>query len=312
MNLREQEYLLAICKYGTIKYAAEALNISSPALSVFLSSKEKSLGFPLFDRMGKKFVPTEGGRLYLHYAAQMVDLKSQCEAALSDLKGGISGTLRLGLHPRRTTYLLPAALRRFSGLYPGVQVSVFEGGSSELFRMVLEGELDLIVNNRRSSHAALEYLPLYDDRLVVVVSPDHRRVREARAVEGFPLPWIDLRVFDGETFILQHPSQSVRTYTDRALAHSGARPGRVFLIENLEAASQMAAEKLGVAFNMASYTVNFVYPRPVLYFLAGDPGEIVPYHAIRRRDRYVPQYARDFVSVVAECAKEAPWSHSRH
>lgn len=59
MNLREQEYVLAIAKYQTLKSAAEFLNISSPTLSVFLSTLEQNLGVPLFHRFGKKFVPTE-------------------------------------------------------------------------------------------------------------------------------------------------------------------------------------------------------------------------------------------------------------
>ena len=44
MNLREQEYVLAIANYQSLKGAAEFLNVSPPTLSVFLSTLEHSLG----------------------------------------------------------------------------------------------------------------------------------------------------------------------------------------------------------------------------------------------------------------------------
>lgn len=44
----------AIVDYGTVSKAAEALYCSQPALSKQMASLEKEIGYPLFDRCGKK------------------------------------------------------------------------------------------------------------------------------------------------------------------------------------------------------------------------------------------------------------------
>lgn len=77
MELREQTYILAIARHGGIKKAAEELHITPPTLSIFLSRLEQELGVPLFDRLGRRFLPTEAGALYIRIAQKMVSLQYQ-------------------------------------------------------------------------------------------------------------------------------------------------------------------------------------------------------------------------------------------
>ena len=58
MDLREQEYVVALAKHQSITRAAEELYISQPTLSIFLNRLEERMGVPLFDRVGKRLVPT--------------------------------------------------------------------------------------------------------------------------------------------------------------------------------------------------------------------------------------------------------------
>lgn len=307
MNLREQEYVLAIAKYQTLKSAAEFLNISSPTLSVFLSTLEQNLGVPLFNRFGKKFVPTEVGATYIRYAQEMSFLNHQWESQLSSLKHGERGVLRLGLHPRRTTYLLPAALREISVLHPHVEVSIREGSSEALFDMLLNGEVDLIINNQRCPSPVLEYIPFYQDRLVAVLSPLHPLASQAVSIPGCPLPWLDLSLCAGETFILQRPDQSSRIFTDQALAYAGICPTHFYMLENLEASAQMAAEGLGIAFNFLGYIQYFSYPKPISFFLVGDPKVLIDYFIIRRKDAYLAPQISDFIQILRkQIAQHAP------
>lgn len=304
MNLREQEYILAIAKFQSLKGAAEFLSVSPPTLSVFLSSLEQSLGVPLFNRFGKKFVPTEMGAAYIRYAQEMTFLNRQWESQLSSLKHGEQGVVRLGLHPRRTTYLLPAALRELNILHPKVDVKIYEGSSEELFHLLINGEVDLIINNQTNPSPVLDFLPFYRDRLVAVLSPLHPLASQAVTPPGCSLPWIDLSLFAGETFILQLPDQSSRLYTDRALAYAGIRPTRFYMLENLEAAAQMAAEGLGVAFNFLGYIQHFSYSKPISFFLAGDPSVFIDYYIIRRKDAYLAPQVADFIQILQKQIKQ--------
>lgn len=298
MELREQSYILAIGKYGSIKQAAESLNISPPTLSVLLSTLEHNSGIRFFDRLGKHFVPTEAGRLYMERAQGMIEIKLQYEAELNDLKKGTAGTIRFGIHPRRTLFLLPSVLAKYSSLFPSVQIVTYENLSPMLFKQLLDGELDFIINNQFNPDKGLEYIPLYHDRLCAVIASGHPLANQGRMLPGETVPWIDLSLFNGERFIMQKPVQSSRIYTEKAIASSHAIPGQSFIIENLESAAQMAAEGLGISFNFLSYIENFSYKKAIRYFLVGDTSQTIPYTIVMRREKYIPSYTLAFIDAL--------------
>lgn len=298
MELREQAYVTAIARHGSLKQAAQELHISPPTLSIFLTNLESEMGIRLFDRMGKHFIPTEAGRLYIENAREMLMIKRRCEAQLGDLRQGTAGSIRFGLHPRRTLYLLARALADFSPSHPNIQVTTCEQTSDDLFRLLIAGELDFIVNNRMHPDPSLVYTPLYSDRLVMVVREDHPLIREIPKSPGGDTAWVDLRRFKDEVFILQKPNQSSRIFTDRAMAAARISPDDRYVVENLESAAQMAAEGLGVSFNFESYIRHFQYDKPVRWFYVGDKEETIDYSIIYRKDKYLPAYVKDFIEAL--------------
>ena len=67
MRLRQIEVFHAVYSCGSVTGAAEILNVSQPSVSKVLAHAEQQLGFPLFDRVRGKLVPTpEADRLFAH------------------------------------------------------------------------------------------------------------------------------------------------------------------------------------------------------------------------------------------------------
>lgn len=303
MDMREQLYMLEIEKHRGIKDAAQALHISPPALSIFLGNLEERTGTRFFDRIGKQFVPTEAGKIYLEHAKEMIKIEAHYENELQKYMGGSSGTIRFGIHPRRTLYLLAKALPVFSARYPDVKLVPYEESTEQMIRHLLAGELDFAIVNESSSHPLLEYRPLYEDYMVAVVSADHPLCAGAtKKSRKDPCPRIDLKQFNGERFILQKPDQSSRHYTDLAIAYDHAEPGQVFLLENLESACQLAAEGYGIAFNFYQYMKNFHYPKPVRCFRIGNPADTTSYSIVTLKGKQTLPAMEELIRLLRESA----------
>ncbi len=287
MDMREQLYMLAIEKYKGIKDAAQSLHISPPALSIFLSNLEDRSGVRFFDRIGKQFIPTQAGTIYLNHAREMVRIGVDYEEELKKYMGGSAGVIRFGIHPRRTLYLLAQVLPQFSARYPDVELIPYEESSDQMVAHLLSGELDFAVINLTSSHPLLEFRPLYEDYLVAVVAADHpvcQKYQKELQLEPY-LP-IDLKQFNGECFILQKPDQSARHYSDLAMAHDHVEPGKIFILENMESACQLAAEGYGIAFNFVRYMKHFQYPKPVCCFRVGDLSQKTQYSIVTLKGKH--------------------------
>ena len=269
MNLREQEYVVAIAQHGSISKAADALFISQPTLSIFLSRLEERI-------------------------------EDQFHGELFDLISCSYGRLRLGIHNRRSSHLLPKVMVRFRREYPHVDVSIMETNSRPMEQELLEGNLDLILSNRFFQTDKLQLIPIYKDKLVVALSASHPACKKAIMLPGHSRAWLDLRELKDEYFILQNPHQSTRKFADQALLYSRVTPRQVFYIENMETAAQMAAEGLGAAFNVESYARYFSYEKPVYFFEAGDPEFSVQISIAYRKEFHVPRYMEYFIQLVQE------------
>ena len=82
MNLKEQSYVCMLAQTGSITTAAKLLEISQPALTLYIQNLERNLGVKLFDRVGKRFVLTYPGQLYVDTARQMLALKEGFDGKL--------------------------------------------------------------------------------------------------------------------------------------------------------------------------------------------------------------------------------------
>ena len=298
MNLRELEYLTAIAKHGNISRAAEALYISQPTLSIFLHKLEENVGTPLFERIGKGLVPTYAGTLYLRFAQEVLYREQQLQNDLYAASLEQLGRLRVGMHKKRTLYLVPAVLMEFQKQYPNIEVSIVEADSLDMERLLLAGELDLAICNRYFSSDRIQTYNIYEDRLLCVTRQDHPAAKHAIPCPGQPYPYLNLKFLENETFIFQKPEQSTRVFTDYALAYTNVKPKKRLIIENMDAASQLAAEGYGIAFTTKSYAHFFHYFKPVDYYMVGDLNTYFNIFIARNTFSVLPAYSEYFIELV--------------
>lgn len=298
MDLREQEYVTVLAKYGNITKAAEALYVSQPTLSIFIKRLEERMGIKLFQYIGKKMILTPAGELYVKRAKELLIIQNQFLGELTDLVAGYTGKIRVGIHLHRTRFFIPKLLVEFEKKYPNIEVIFIETKSEKMETMLLDGELDIIFTNKVSAVDKLNVISVYKDKLLLAVSPNNPACKYGVKIKGHEHLWLDLNHVKNNRFILQSPEQATRDFTNKALIFSKVNPEKTFIIKNMETASQLAAEEYGVAFTMASYARFFSYYKPVKFFEVGSPEFFVDICIVYRKNFYLTAYAKDFISLI--------------
>lgn len=300
MNLREQEYVLAIAKHNSIKYAAEELFISPSSLSVFLKELEEREGILLFNRIGKKLFPTVAGEVYIDTASQMALLKQSYTNRLSDLRNEVTGLIRFGLHIRRGDYMLASLLPPFKEDYPNVKVVVSELGTKEMVDQLNSGKLDLILTNRISAQDNLILQEVHQDQLLMVAPKGHPCSSLAVTDPRSSYPWLDLSLIADETFIIQEKEQATRKYTDEAFSYAKIAPRNIHVIQNLETATKLASAGYGLAFNFETYLKPLAASIPFDLYSVGDPGLRTKILVAYNKNAYIPHYLNHFIQLIKE------------
>ena len=73
MNDRALRYFLAVVRIGSVRAAAEALNVAASAVSRHIIEMEAEIGQPLLERLPRGVVPTEAGRVVAEHAMRQAD-----------------------------------------------------------------------------------------------------------------------------------------------------------------------------------------------------------------------------------------------
>ena len=73
MTFQQMQYVLEVYRAGSVSAAAKKLFVGQPSISLTISSLEKELGYPVFQRMKNGVVPTPRGREVINQAARIWD-----------------------------------------------------------------------------------------------------------------------------------------------------------------------------------------------------------------------------------------------
>lgn len=158
MDTRNITYFMAVYEYLHFTKAAENLGISQPTLSQQIRLLEAEVGMPLFDRIGKKVVATEAGRLLHQYGMKMLQAELDAKNAIKELLSEKRGTVRLAVLPSDLDFQLVPLFVEFKTLYPDTKLQAFS--TIYVRDEVLAHKVDLGVGLRGPVDKRLVQIPL--------------------------------------------------------------------------------------------------------------------------------------------------------
>jgi LysR family transcriptional regulator, hydrogen peroxide-inducible genes activator len=143
MNLQQLEYIIAVYETRNFARAADRCCVTQPTLSMMIHKLEEELEIKIFDRKSKPVVPTRAGEEIIHKARQIVAEVNHLKEFSKELRGEVTGELRLGIIPTLAPYLLPLFLKSFTANYPELRIFVRELFTEEIINELKKGELDI-------------------------------------------------------------------------------------------------------------------------------------------------------------------------
>ncbi len=168
MDTSIYRYVTAIAECGSISAAAKKLFISQPALTKQLGALESSLGFKLFDRGNIPISLTAEGEIFLEYAYQYLTLEQEMTKRLQQVGRWDGMDVQVATTHRGGTYVgLHTAM--FLKEYPQVQVEYLDSSASSCEEALVNEQVELAVYTDPVISDKIEYMPLEEDPLVLVI-----------------------------------------------------------------------------------------------------------------------------------------------
>lgn len=163
------------------------LALSQSAVSAALTDLEGQLGVQLFDRVGKRLVVNEHGRLLYPRALALLEQAVEIEQLFREDNGAI----RIYASSTIGNYILPAVIARYRHDYPQLPIELSVGNSQDVMQAVLDFRVDIGFIEGPCHSTEIISEPWLEDELVVFAAPTSPLARGPVTLEQLAAaPWI--------------------------------------------------------------------------------------------------------------------------
>ena len=141
MTLKELELFYLLCENPHVSQLSRKLELSQSAISLAIKSLEKKLEEPLFDRLGKKLVLNERGRIFKEKTYESFLSLRDAENFFKEAK--ISGILNIASSKTIGNFILPKIIFDYLSMYKNIGINKEIINSARIMQMVKDGQLDM-------------------------------------------------------------------------------------------------------------------------------------------------------------------------
>lgn len=230
-------YVLEIARCGSIRRAADALNIAASALSRHVAALEHEYGTPLFERHARGLRLTEAGEVFAAGARRTLQEADRIRDGIDDLRGLKRGTVRLHVVEGVVKPLLLPVLAEIGRRHPGIASEITVTGTEDILAALAAETTDIGLAFNPDPLPEVAVLRQSDHPVHVFIAPGHALAGRAS---------VCLRDLSGLALGLPDASFGVRRLFDRTAARLGLSLEPNLTINSIEMAKAYAAAGMGL------------------------------------------------------------------
>jgi DNA-binding transcriptional LysR family regulator len=140
---REIEVFAAIMTHGTTTRAAEALELTQPAVSKTLARFQQKAGFEVFKKHRQRLVPTQEAHILYAEVQRTYESARQISRTARDIRSLQNGRLNICSLPAIGLTVLPGIAAEFSEAHPDVPITIDIRASATVIERASRGQIDM-------------------------------------------------------------------------------------------------------------------------------------------------------------------------
>ncbi|MCR8645366.1 LysR family transcriptional regulator [Paenibacillus sp. N1-5-1-14] len=285
MELLQLQYFIAVARLEHVTEAARSLHVTQSSLSKTIGRLEEDLGFPLFDRTGRKLRLNEYGSRFLRRAERALFELEQGKQEMKDLSNLEHSTLELAV---TTASTLPNILREFRKKMPNIQYHVQMLTTQEMVALLHRGEVDFCLSSPPIEGDDIDCQIVCIEPILVAVPKGHHLANRKS------IPLIELR---NESFVGVKRGYGTRDLVDSVCKSVGFVPQYVYEGNEPARLSALVEAGIGIAF-IPSTAMNS--QEHILYLQVEDHELVREIALLWHKSRYISRAAMEFREVVVE------------
>ncbi|APX83645.1 LysR family transcriptional regulator [Methylorubrum extorquens] len=288
-HLRSLTAVAEVARSGSIRRAAERLNITPSALTRQIQDIEYELGTPIFERLAQGMRLNAAGELLArHIRDQAADL-DRVRSQIADLSGVRRGHVALACSQAFVTRMIPEEVETYRAQFPQVAFTVQVRDHVQAVAALVSFEADLALILQPPPSAELHALYAGRQSLCALMRASHPLASEEGPIR--------LRDCLGHALALPDRSLAIRHHIEQALARRGVEMRATVESGSLEFLRNVVLREDVVSFQVPSGIPDDPHLRSRLI----DARDLEPMSVVlaQLRGRLLPVAASKFADQLA-------------
>lgn len=304
------KYVYEVYKERSFSKAAQNLYVSQPSLSATIKKTEDKIGAQIFDRSTNPIQLTDVGKQYIKSLEEIMDIQNSFDNYVNNLNELKTGQLAIGGSNFFTSFILPPLITEFTHKYPLVKIHLIESDTATLKNMLIQGSLDLVIDNYDFYDPAYKTQIFAHETLVLAVP---KRLESNKATEKYQLtykdiinkkhlkeetPTVSLKFFENDPFIFLRRGNDTRRRAEKICEDHGLSPKVILKLDQQITSYNVACYGMGIAF-ISDTLINKTKPDPnIIFYKLDDPYAKRNIYFYHKQSKYVTRAMSEFLKIV--------------
>lgn len=223
-----------VARFQGFSRAAQALNVSQPALSEQVRRLEQDHDTLLFTRTSRDVRLTPAGERLFRLTREFFDVEERIADHLDRSRAAPTGTLRIVAD---SAAHVTGAIARFRASHPGVLITLSMGNTERVIEAIRRYEAEIGVVGNVSASPDLSFIDLGESPIVAIAALGSGLARSRSFARLLEKP-----------LIFREDGSRTRSIIEEEAARRHLRPEPAFVVEGREAMRELVAAGSGIAF----------------------------------------------------------------
>ncbi|WP_404710042.1 LysR family transcriptional regulator [Sphingomonas sp. MMS24-J13] len=179
LHARLLRYIDEVARSGSIRKAAQHLNISSTAINRQIIAYEETIGTKIFERLPRSVRPTAAGELLLRHIRTTLKEHARVREQIAGLRGLHGGSVTIAAFENLVINLMPQVVAEFRSNHPRVRVHIRAVNGPQLIAGLSAGDYDLGLGYNLGVPPGISALATFPTRLGAIVATEHPLAQRA-------------------------------------------------------------------------------------------------------------------------------------
>ena len=290
MEIKNLETFIQVAELSSFTRAAKKTGYSQSTVSFQIQQLERSLGFPLFERVNHTVSLTGKGREVLEYAHRFRRLAQEMEKQLHS-KQEVNGHICIAMADSLCSWLLKDDFPLFRSQFPGITLKIISASTEEMFRLLNQNEVDMVYTLDKHIY----------DRTYRIASKEKVSAHfVAGACQSFPDDGLSPEKLSAYPFLLTEKGMSYRRLMDEKLASLSLEIQPILETGNADLICCLVEQGMGISFLPDYVTKDAVASGKIRYLQINDFEIDIWKQLLYHHDKWLSPQMQAVIDYLAE------------